>query len=341
MAQIPILSDVESKETNALIRISQSRFRSFSEAAEAVLAALAEVVPGALVLGEIDPDERACKVIGVHGDSIEGIYRGAALPLGSPPNGDAPARGAPGPPRNSEIDQPFLDSLGVTACIGIPLEMSDGRIVATLSAFHSDPDAYRWENVAVLSLAARLLSHEWESVERRAEIRRLRGSLAESSKVDPETQILSREGFLDLVDHDWRLAERGTVESVVVAFRVGDGSESAEGVPTGMLALKVAAEVLEASVRGTDRVGRVGDATLAANLVGCGMEQAPVFVERFRAALRRVTRDGHPEVELTHGIQQLRGASSAHEAVELADLAAGRAAPRDRPPEPAMQEAGE
>jgi GGDEF domain-containing protein len=331
---------VESKETNALIRISQSRFRSFSEAAEAVLAALSEIVPGALVLGEIDSDERACRVIGAQGEGIEGVHRGAALPLGSPPNGDAPARGAPGPPRNSEIDQAFLDSLGVTACIGIPLEMSDGRIVATLSALDTDPDAYRWENVAVLSLAARLLSHEWESVERRAELRRLRGSLGDNSKVDPETQILSREGFLDLVDHDWRLAERGTVESVVVAFRVGEGSESGAAGGVGTLALKVAAEVLAASVRATDRVGRVGDATLAATLVGCGMEQAPVFVERYRAALGRVTRDGHPEVELSHGIQQLRGASSAEEALEFAAVAS-RSAPQGPRPEPVMQEAGE
>jgi GGDEF domain-containing protein len=334
------IETVESKETNALIRITQSRFRSFSEAAEAVLGALAEVVPGSLVLGEIDSYERACRVIGVDGDSIEGVHPGAALPLGSPPNGDAADRGAPGPPRNSEIDQAFLDSLGVSACIGIPLEMSNGRIVATLSALDPDPDAYRWENVAVLSLAARLLSHEWESVERRAEIRRLRGSLAEGSKLDPETQILNREGFLDVVDHDWRLAERGTVESVLIAFRVGDDSGSGDGAGT-TLALKVTAEVLEGSVRATDRVGRVGDATLAVSLVGCGVEQAPVFVERFRATLGRVTRDGHPTVELAHGIQQLRGVSSAREAVELADLAAGQAAQLDRRAEPTMQEVAE
>jgi GGDEF domain-containing protein len=330
---------VESTETNALIRICQSRFRNFSEAAEVVLAALSEVVPGVLVLGQIEPDERACRVIGVEGEGVDGVRPGDVLPLGSPPNGEEAARGAPGPPRNSEINQEFLDSLGVEACLGIPLEVSDGRIVGTLSALDRSPGAYGWQHVAMLAMAARLLSHEWESVERRAELRRLRARLPETEKVDHETHLLSREGFLDLLEHDWRLADRGTVESVVVAFEVGGDLYSEGGDAMGRLALRIAAEVLEASVRATDRVGRVGESTLAATLVGCGLEQAPVFVERFRAAVGRVTRSGDPQVELSFGVQELRGVPSHSEALALAEAMAN--ADRGGLPEPALQEAGE
>ena len=330
---------MESTETNALIRICQARFRNFSEAAEAVLGALVDVVPGVLLLGQIEPDERACRVIGIQGTGVDGVDKGAVLPLGSPPNGEEAARGAPGPPRNSEIDPEFLDSLGVGSCLGIPLELSDGRIVGTLSALDPRSGSYRWEHVAMMCTAARLLSHEWESVERRAELRRLRGRLPESTKVDPETHLLSREGFFDLLEHDWRLAERGTVESVVVAFQVGvDPDRGTDGDARSRLALRIAAEVLEASVRATDRAGRVGEATLAATLVGCGLEQAPVFVDRFRAALGRVTRGGDPQVELSHAIQALGGVSSPQEALGLVETAAGAQPKRGGLRQPAFQE---
>jgi GGDEF domain-containing protein len=272
----------------------------------------------------MDPDERACRVIGIEGGGVDGVYKGAVLPLGVQPNGDQAADGGLGPPPSSEIDREFLDSLGVEACLGIPLEMSDGRIVGMLSALDSRPGAYRCDHVAMLGIAARLLGYEWESVEHRAELRRLRGRLAESANFDPETGLLNRDGFLELLDHDWRLAERGTVESVLVAFRVdGSSDRGPNGEAMSKLALKIAAEVLEASVRTTDRASRVGETTLAATLVGCQLEQAPVFVERFRAALERVTRGGNPQIELSHGIRALGGVSSPEEALGLADAAAG------------------
>lgn len=108
----------------------------------------------------------------------------------------------------------------------------------------------------------------------------------------------------------------------------------------GKLAVKIAAEVLEATVRTTDRVGRIGETTLAATLVGCRLEQAPAFVERFRAALGRVTRGGDPRIELSHGIQTLTGVSSAQEALGLADAAAGAPMRGGGLREPAYEEVG-
>jgi GGDEF domain-containing protein len=313
---------VDSPETKALIQICRPRFRSFSEAAESVLGALGDVVPGVLVLGQIDPDEHACRVIGVHGEGLDDLQKGAILPLGSPPNGDEAARD-PGA-SDSEIDREFLAALGVEGCLGIPLEMSDGRIVGTLFALDPSAGAYRCEHVAMLGVAARMLGYEWESVERRAELRRLRARLPVSANVDPETGLLNDDGFLGLLEHDWRLAERGTVESVLVVFRVdGDPDRGHNGGATGKLGLKIAAEVLEASVRTTDRAGRIDETTLAATLVGCRPEQAHVFVERFRAALERVTHGGGPQVEVSHGVRALGSVSSPHEALGLADAEAG------------------
>ncbi|HEX5763166.1 MAG TPA: diguanylate cyclase [Solirubrobacterales bacterium] len=329
---------MESAETKALIRICQPRFRNFSEAVEPVLGALVEVVPGTLLLGQMDSDQQACRIIGIQGDGVEGVYKGAMLPVGSPPNGGD----ATGSPSNSEIDQGFLDSLGVGACLSIPLEVSDGRIVGTLSALDSQPGLYGCQHAAMLGIAARMLSYEWESVERRAELRRLRGRFQENANVDSETRLLSRDAFLDLLDHDWHLAERGTVESVLVAFRVdGESDRSPSGEAMRKLAVKIAAEVLEATVRRTDRAGRIGEATLAATLVGCRPDQVPGFVERFRAALERVTRGGDPRIELSHGIQTLGQTSSPEEALGLADAAATASGGHGLSPEPVYQEAAE
>lgn len=330
---------MDSIETKALIQICRPRFRSFSEAAESVLGALAGVVPGVLVLGQIDPDEHACRVIGIHGEGLD-LQRGAVLPLGSPPNGDEASRDAAA--SNSEIDREFLAALGVEGCLGIPLEMSDGRIVGTLFALDPSAGAYRCEHVAMLGVAARMLGYEWESVERRAELRRLRARLPVSANVDPETGLLNGDGFLGLLDHDWRLAERGTVESVLVVFQVDGASDQGHsGGAMGKLGLKIAAEVLEASVRTTDRAGRIDETTLAATLVGCRLEQAHVFVERFRAALERVTRSGNPEVQVSHGVRALGGVSSPHEALGLADAEAGAPKRNGESREPVLQEAVE
>lgn len=329
---------MEPLETKALIRICQPRFRGFSEAVESVLGALVEVVPGVILLGQMDPDQQACRVIGIQGGGVEGVYKGAILPCGSPSaGGDATA----GPSANSEIDQGFLASVGVGASLTIPLEMSDGRIVGTLSALDSRPGAYGCQHVAMLGIAARMLSYEWESVERRAELRRLRGRFPEDANVDPETRLLSRDAYLNLLDHDWHLAERGTVKSVIVAFRVdGDSDRGPNGDAMRKLAVKIAAEVLEASARKTDRTGRIGETTLATTLVGCRPEQAPAFVERFQAALERVTRGGNPRIELSYGIQALSGTSSPEEALGLADAAAA-ASKRPTVLEPVSQEAAE
>jgi GGDEF domain-containing protein len=329
---------VESTETKALIRICRPRFRSFSEAVGSVLGALGDVVPGVLVLGQMDPDEHACRVIGIEGEGVDGVSKGTILPLSSPQNGGEAVDGTPVSGANTEIDDSFLASLGVQACLGIPLEMSDGRIVGTLTALDSRAGVYGCEHIAMLGIAARLLGYEWESVERRAELRRLRGRLPESANVDPETGLLNRDGFLGLLDYDWRLAERGTVESVVVAFRVdGDSDRSPNGGAIGKLAVKIAAEVVEASVRTTDRAGRIDETTLAATLVGCRLEQATVFVERVRAALERVTRGSDPRVELSHGLQALGGVSSPQEALGLAQAAAGASRKREEAWEPAYQ----
>lgn len=288
---------VEPAETQALIRICQPRFRSFSGAVEHVLETLAEVVPGVLLLTQNLPDEGTCRVIGIHGEGIEGLRKGAILPL----------------------DPGFLESVGAESRLAVPLEMSDGRVVGTLAALEAGAGAYGAQHAVMVGMGARLLAYEWESVELRASLRRLRTQVAESPNVDSETGLAAREAFLELLDHDWRLAERGTAPSSLVVLRVEERSNGNGNGAAGRVALKIAADLLQSSVRATDRAGRVGERELAVTLVGCRPEQAPAFVERFRAALERAGRAGGPRVEVADGVQALAGAASAQEALALAE----------------------
>lgn len=313
---------MEPAETRTLIELCRPGYGSFSEAVETTLDTLDQVVPGGLLLGRVDQSQDSCRVIGSRETGVEALQDGAALPLAAGSAGAAPGGRAPG----VEIDPEFLASLGKSAYATLPLELSNGRIVGVLAALDPGGGEQRPDHVALLAVGARLLGHEWESVERRAELRRLRGRLADSPDADADTGLHNREAYLGLLEHDWSLAARGTVESTLVVLSVGPDSER-ESAPLGRLAVKVAAEVLEGSIRRTDRAARVGERTLAATLIGCRGEQAPFFVDRFRGALERVTGSASVTVHFTHAILPLADATSPEQALTLAEAAVGAPAP--------------
>jgi GGDEF domain-containing protein len=317
---------METDESRTLARFSH-RFRSFSEAAAELMEALAEALPGVVALCRADPDEGVHRVIEARGEGVSGVRGGAALRQ----DGDG-------------VDAEFLRELGAGDWLSAPLEMSDGRIVGVLCAVDPRSGAYGPEHAARLGLAARLLGHEWESVELRSELRRLRARLSLDTSADPDTGLPGRDGFLELLTREWRLAERGTVQSVLVVCRVrvgadpgGDGESGAQA----RLALKLVAETLEATTRDTDRVGRVAETDLAAILVGCGPQDAPAFVERLLGAVERVGGTRRPQVEVACGVQALTGVPSPAEALDLAGAAAGQPeqapAPDPDPLSPALE----
>jgi GGDEF domain-containing protein len=322
---------MESIETKTLIRLGHPRFRNFSDAVEPMLSAIADAIPGLIVLGRLEPDEQGCRVIEVQGAGVDGIKKGNFLPLDTHTDNGGPRPDDEDPWSSLKLDSDYLELLGARAKLEIPLEVSDGRIVGILCAFDSRADVYGSTQGAMLGVAARLLGHEWESVEHRAELRRLRKSCFQGSKVDQDTDLPNRDSFLELLDHEWKLTNRGTVESVLVAFRVGaDPDQPPNGDARSKLAMKIVAEVLQANARTTDRLGRVGEATVATILVGCRAEHAHVFVDRVQAALRRVTDGRGPRIQLSNGIQVLAEAPSPEEAFMLAEATA-RAAGQDHP----------
>jgi GGDEF domain-containing protein len=297
---------MDPRETGALVGLAQRRFQNFSEAADSLLDTLADVVPGVLVLGRLDHDEQIHYVIEVRGEGVEGLRRGQALI-----------------PDDAGVSPESFRSLGAADWVSAPLELTDGRIAGVLCAVDTEPGAYLPEHAALVGIAARLLGHEWESVELRSELRRLRGQVNTGPSTDPDTRLPDRDGFAGLLRAEWKAVEEEAVESVLVVCRVA-ASGTGNGTPAAgdRLALKLAADVLSATVRGQDKVGRIGKMGLGAILVGCPVGETPAFVARYLGALERVTDGKRPAIEISCGIQPLAGTSSADQALELAEVAA-------------------
>jgi GGDEF domain-containing protein len=201
--------------------------------------------------------------------------------------------------------------------------MTDGRIAGILCAVAAEPDTYLPEHAAELGIAARVLGHEWESAQLRSELRRLRGQVNAGPSTDPDTGLPDRDGFMDLLTAEWNAVEEESVESVLVVCRVAGTVSTSGALAAGdRLALKLAADVLAGTIRGSDKVGRIGEMALGAILVNCKLEDTPGFVARYLAALERVRNGTRPPLEVTCGVQPLELTSTPAEALSLAEEAA-------------------
>ena len=296
----------------ALAALGERRFASFAEAADAALVGLSDAVPGTVVLARFDPDGETCRVTDLRGAPIQGLERGVTLRVSTP---------------GVWLDQQLLNAAGIRSSLVAPLELHDGNVVGLVCAFDAATGAYADDHRVLVSVAARILAYEWEAVRAQAELRHLREDTRDRGKSDPETGLFDRDAFLEVLDREWRLAKRSTVQSYLVAARVVvGGTVNGTGSPAATLGLKDAAEVLAGVARTTDHVGRVGPATLAAVLVGChGPEGAEAFVERFRHAVARATQGRPFTVEIATAYRDIKQFDAASEALAGAEEAANAA----------------
>jgi GGDEF domain-containing protein len=298
----------------ALAALGERRFAGFAEAADAALAGLADAVPGTVVLARFDPDGETCRVTDLRGAPIQGLEQGVTLRVSTP---------------GIRLDKELLNAAGIRSSLVAPLELHDGSVVGLVCAFDPTPGAYMEDHRVLVTVAGRILAYEWEVVRAQAELRHLREEARDRGNSDPETGLFDRDAFIDVLDREWRLSKRGTVQSYLVAARVVvGGTPNGTGSPIATLALKDAAEVLAGVARTTDHVGRVGAATLAAVLVGChGPEGAEAFVERYRHAVARATQGRPFSVEIATAYRDIKQFESASEALAGSEDAASAAMP--------------
>jgi GGDEF domain-containing protein len=307
----------------SLFPLINRRFQSFAEATDAALDMLAGQVPGEILLGQIEADEGRLRVLDVRGAETIGIERGHMLPLAQVKAGgqgpdNAVLEGTTGV---DDLETAYLQSLGLGEWVALPLEMSDGAIVGMVAALSRRQGDFKSEHVVLLGLTARILAYEWERVRSRNELRELRQRVGAAEEADADTGLPGRARFLDLLDREWKLARRGTVESMAVCFRIAAGDEK-PGSPLSVLALKDAAEALSGAARSTDQVGRIGQMDLGVAMIGCDDDAGvEALAQRFENSLRRVTHGRPVEVRVVHGAIPLGGTESAAAALELAERA--------------------
>ncbi|GBD45880.1 putative diguanylate cyclase YeaP [bacterium HR41] len=267
-----------------LARLAERTYQSFSEAAGQALDLLEESLPpGVVALGRFDEDERVYRVLDVRGATSEALARGTVLPM---------PREAPNP------DVELLDALAIRSWLAVPLLASNGDALGALWALSTDENAYREEDWALVAVCARLLAAEWEGVQLRADLRRLREQLRDRDRTDHVTGLPNRQSFLEALEREWRLCKRGAVESHMVVLKLPNRSEIEEryGEAMATLMLKDVAEALQAVARKTDHTGRLDDELMGVILVGCkGREGAEAFVSRLCSRIAHVARE-RPEV---------------------------------------------
>ena len=132
--------------------------------------------------------------------------------------------------------------------------------------------------------------------------------LRELARLDDLTGALNRRAFFERLDDELGRAQRSAAAVTLVLCDL-DGFKAindAHGHPAGDAALRAFAELLEANVRSSDSVGRIGGDEFALILVGADAAHAEGIVGRLADTLRA----GVPEVG---GVQASFGSARAPE----------------------------
>ena len=209
--------------------------------------------------------------------------------------------------------------------LALPLETSSGAGALTVCALAAGTDVFTQTHLELLTVAGRLLTYEWESVKWRADLRRLSERLRDPERTDALTGLLNRIAFVEATEREWRLAERGTLETYVLACRITNLGQISQrhGSAVGELLLKDAADVMQTAVRRTDYAGRLADDVYGAVLVGCkGLEGAAAFIGRYGQALQRVTHERPAQLEVTYAMCSLGDAESPEGALDRVETEA-------------------
>lgn len=272
----------------SLAWLAGRRFQSFSEAAGVVVDHLVPHFPDSTILiGQLDDDECAYRIVEVGGEPIPTLVAGSTLPAERVAAiRDTELQAAP-----EERWSPRLDTDDSVLCAA--LEMSDGRQVGTLCVISASTE-HGASDEGILTVTARLLAHEWERVMWAVDMRRLSDQLRDPMRSDSVTGLLNRDSLKEAVEHERRLSREGAVESylVVVSITGLHAIRSRYGEPMADLLLRKAAETVTTAIRGGDHAGRLTGDALAAILVDCrDADGASAFCDRLAGTLAHVMGD--------------------------------------------------
>jgi diguanylate cyclase (GGDEF)-like protein len=311
--------------------LCENRFASLGDAVRSVLTMLERQLPaGRVIFGELNYNTDEYRVLDARGKGVVALAGDTRMPLRESFCIHMVSDSAPALTGRASKDEVYgelelCQSAGVESYAGAPVELADGTRVASVCAMSEARNRYDKNHLALLTIGARLLAHEWEHVTREGELRRL-AQLQRDVSGDPLTGLPLREAFLDQLDREWHLTERGITESYLLALqpRGVEAARSRSGDAVGDLLLKHTGEVISRAVRRSDVAGRIGRDVFGVILVGCkGIDGAEAFRSRVESSFERVMSQRPEEVQLICGIEKLGDAESPAEALQRAEEALG------------------
>jgi GGDEF domain-containing protein len=308
-------------------RLCAQRFVSLGDAVQSVLTLLEAQVPGGrVILGELNYSTDEYRVLDARGEGIEALGTGTRLPLRESfcvhmANDEAP------PLVGRAAKDPVYGGLDlqkrarVESYVAAPVELGDGTRVASVCAMSTQRDHYDWRQRDLLTIAARLIAYEWERVTRESKLRRL-VQQQRALTGDPLTGLPLREAFLEQLDREWHLTQRGITESYILALKpVGiESVRATSGDAVADLLLQTTGEVIATDVRRSDIAGRVSDHVFGVILVGCrGVEGAEAFLNRLHSSFERKLGHRTEKLALGYSIERLGDADSSESALARAE----------------------
>ena len=314
-----------------LAGLCANRFVSLGDAVRSLLTFLEQELPaGRVIFGELNYNTDEYRVLDALGTGVDALSAGARLPLRDSLCIHMANDAAPTLTGRASRDAVYKTlelrkSAGIESYVAAPVELADGTRVASVCAMSGERDQYSEEHRELFTIAARVIAYEWEHVTREGELRRL-SQLRRDATSDPLTGLQLREPFLEKLEREWHLTERGVTESYLLAVQpVGiDAVRATSGDAVADLLLKNCAEVIAAAVRRSDIAARVADDVFGVILVGCkGVEGALAFRSRLEASFERAMSQRPEVVNLISGIEKLGDADSPGEALQRAEEAVG------------------
>lgn len=216
----------------------------------------------------------------------------------------------------SYCDVPIGRQLRISAYVGVPLRFPDGTLFGTLCGIDPEPQlAFSETFKASVRLAGELLSLilAQETRELRAS-HQLKEVIAAAHR-DPLTDVANRLAWEGRVDEEegrlQPLAEPAC--AIVIDLDELKGINDSKGHAAGDDHLRAAARALEACLRSTDFVARIGGDEFAVLAVSCNRDQANQLLNRIRESFSQNA------IVASMGMAMRRQNRSLREAFELAD----------------------
>jgi GGDEF domain-containing protein len=178
---------------------------------------------------------------------------------------------------------PNLMELNVRSYVGVPLTMADGRVFGSLWAADTDPRPFTADDVALLQLFARLLTHEIDQDARYRHLERIKQVMATQTNIDPLTGLMGAAGFDTALTRESARRSRYNNQYAVAVLEI----ERCDADTDHMLEARrqALADILMRSSRLVDCCARIDEATFAVLFPETSADGVAAWRERIETAV--------------------------------------------------------